>query len=293
MSSTLPPSPKLSFASPYGSYLSALVSKPREWRNRTLTSTGVYAWSKDYYGPVSGNWCWIEKQFTRQRYTLNHGWRFAIFLVTLCTYAFVFIYMSRRLKPRNLSNISSSIPDDLDYDKIQHTHDNAILAGCGSTPRLSVEDRPDRDLWDSQDLRRARHRSSFSFSRPSQPDTTSGTISNPAVIVTPTSSDKPSPIETFDLVDLKKPPPPLTTMSPYPAQRPKVSRADREIWKMLFLNMYPVTYLILWIPGIANRIAEAMGQEIRALVIMQSSTQFIGLVNAGVYFYKEHWRNRS
>jgi hypothetical protein len=62
---------------------------------------------------------------------------------------------------------------------------------------------------------------------------------------------------------------------------------------MLFLNMYPVTYLILWIPGIANRIAEAMGHEIRALVIMQSSTQFIGLVNAGVYFYKEHWRNRS
>jgi hypothetical protein len=242
---------------------------------------------------VSGNWCWIEKQFTRQRYALNHGWRFAIFIVTLCTYAFVFVYMSRRLKPRNLSNISSSIPDDLDYDKIQPTHDNAILAGCGSTPRLSVEDRPDRDLWDSQDLRRARHRSSFSFSRSSQPDTTPGTIFNPTVIVTVTSSDEPSPIETFDLVDLKKPPPPLITMSPYLAQRPKASRTDREIWKMLFLNMYPVTYLILWIPGIANRIAEAMGHEIRALVIMQSSTQFIGLVNAGVYFYKEHWRNRS
>ena len=241
---------------------------------------------------MSGNWCWIEKQFTRQRYFLNHGWRFAIFLITLCTYAFVFIYMSHRLKPQNLSNISSSIPDDLNYDKIQPVQDTAVLAGCGSTPRLSIENEAERDMWSSHDVKRYRHRSSFSFSRSLRLDTTPGNISNPTAFATVASPDGSSPIETFDLVDLKKPSPSTAGVSPYPTQRPKASRSDREIWKMMFLNMYPVTYLILWIPGIANRIAEAMGYDIRALVIMQSSTQFIGLVNAGVYLYKEHWRNR-
>jgi hypothetical protein len=261
-----------------------------------VTISGVYAWSKSYYGPVSGNWCWIEKQFRRQRYTLNHGWRFAIFLITLCTYVFVFTYMSRRLKPQTLSNISSSIPDDLDYDKIQPTHDDAVLAGCGATPRLSAEDTVETNSSYPQEAKRYRHRSSFSFSRPLQIDTTTGDKHNPAVHVTASSPDDvspTSPAETFTLVDLKKPIPPISALPPYQPSRPKASRVDREIWKMLFLNMYPVTYLILWIPGIANRIAEAMGHDSRALVIMQSSTQFIGLANACVYLYKEHWRNKK
>lgn len=66
---------------------------------------------------------------------------------------------------------------------------------------------------------------------------------------------------------------------------------DREVWKIVLLNMYPVTYLILWLPGIANRIAEGMGHDVRWLVILQSSTQFIGLANAIVYLYKEHRRD--
>lgn len=69
------------------------------------------------------------------------------------------------------------------------------------------------------------------------------------------------------------------------------AKVDRDIWKMLLLNMYPITYLLLWIPGIANRVAEGMGHQVRVLVILQSSTQFIGLANASVYMYKEHRRD--
>lgn len=63
---------------------------------------------------------------------------------------------------------------------------------------------------------------------------------------------------------------------------------DRDVWHMVLLNLYPITYLLLWLPGIINRLAEANGHSVRALAIMQCSTQFIGLANAAVYFYREH-----
>lgn len=108
-----------------------------------------------------------------------------------------------------------------------------------------------------------------------------------------------SPDETRNLVDIEKGLSPVSKEPPVitgPIRRAVTrvenkAKVDREIWRMLLLNMYPVTYLILWIPGIANRIAEGMGHQVRVLVILQSSTQFIGLANASVYVYKEHRRD--
>jgi hypothetical protein len=271
-----------------------------------LTSTGIYAWTKNYYGPVSGNWCWIEKQYLRQRYTLNHGWRFAIFVISLCTYIYVFIYMSRRLRPQGLSNLSSSIPDDLDYEKLEYKpRDNAVLAGCGITPRISLDEAANEPPISPGKKGHRRAVSSFSFARKLQVDTTSPPAKdNHDTTPHLEETDITSPGETHILVDLEKgvktydvPPtpiePPITALPiRRAATRPDYkTKVDREIWKMLLLNMYPVTYLILWIPGIANRIAEGMGHEVRTLVILQSSTQFIGLANAAVYVYKEHGRD--
>jgi hypothetical protein len=270
----------------------------------TDRQTGVFAWTKNYYGPVSGNWCWIEQQYARQRYTLNHGWRFAIFLISLCTYIYVFIYMSRRLRPQNVSNLSSTMPDDLEYEKLEHnTRDNAVLAGCGATPRISVED-VDR-MQNSPGAATKKHRravSSFSFARKLQVDTAAPARESTEPMVQPQEQDlisPRSPDETFVLVDMEKalPPTPRTTTTRPPLHRETTARADarakvdRDIWRILLLNMYPVTYLILWLPGIANRIAEGMGHQVRVLVILQSSTQFIGLANASVYLYKEHRRD--
>ncbi|KAF2180879.1 hypothetical protein K469DRAFT_590954 [Zopfia rhizophila CBS 207.26] len=69
----------------------------------------------------------------------------------------------------------------------------------------------------------------------------------------------------------------------------QMSNIDKDVWRMVLLNLYPVTYLILWLPGILNRIAEAAGHDIRALRILQSSTQYTGLANACVYGFREHW----
>ncbi|EKG14222.1 Glucose receptor Git3 [Macrophomina phaseolina MS6] len=69
----------------------------------------------------------------------------------------------------------------------------------------------------------------------------------------------------------------------------QTTNIDKDVWRMILLNLYPVTYLVLWLPGIANRIAEASGNYSRALGILQSSTQYIGFANACVYGFKEHW----
>lgn len=208
--------------------------------------------------------------------------------------------MSRRLRPQNLSNISSSIPDDLDYEKLgSSSRDNAVLAGCGVTPRISLDEVADRPGTSRGKPGHRRAVSSFSFARKLQIDTEQPAHNDP----TPMDDiDITSPDETHILVSLEKgtnhnlPPtpiePPITARPLRRRTRPENEmKVDREIWKMLLLNMYPVTYLILWMPGIANRIAEGMGHDVRWLVIAQSSTQFIGLANAAVYVYKEHRRD--
>ncbi|KAK7522178.1 G protein-coupled glucose receptor regulating Gpa2-domain-containing protein [Phyllosticta citriasiana] len=74
--------------------------------------------------------------------------------------------------------------------------------------------------------------------------------------------------------------------------RRKQSRSvERDIWRMLLLNTYPMLYLLLWIPGILNRIMEAVGKDYEWLDVMQSSTQYIGFANAITYGYKEHSRD--
>ena len=56
---------------------------------------------------------------------------------------------------------------------------------------------------------------------------------------------------------------------------------------MLLLNSYPLAYIILWIPGIANRLIEATGNKSTVMQLMQASTQLVGLANALTYGWNE------
>jgi hypothetical protein len=74
-------------------------------------------------------------------------------------------------------------------------------------------------------------------------------------------------------------------------QPPRQNRnVEREIKKMLLLNAYPMLYIILWTPGILNRLLEATGHKSRVLTILQCTTQFVGLANAITYGFNEHLR---
>lgn len=82
-------------------------------------------------------------------------------------------------------------------------------------------------------------------------------------------------------------------MTPKAEPPPRFSRVnpmqqnEQRIKRTLLLNAYPIMYILLWIPGIANRIAEASGHPTRVLVIAQASTQFVGLANAITYGINE------
>jgi len=80
-----------------------------------------------------------------------------------------------------------------------------------------------------------------------------------------------------------------TVQAASPMQR-RTRDVEREIKKMLLLNAYPVLYVILWAPGLINRLVEATGHKSRVLSIMQASTQFIGLANAITYGINEDLR---
>lgn len=66
----------------------------------------------------------------------------------------------------------------------------------------------------------------------------------------------------------------------------------KALKKMLLLNGYPILYIILWIPGIANRIAEGVGSSPTWLKVLQASTQLVGLANAATYAYNEQLLRR-
>ncbi|KAK1714589.1 G protein-coupled glucose receptor regulating Gpa2-domain-containing protein [Colletotrichum acutatum] len=84
-----------------------------------------------------------------------------------------------------------------------------------------------------------------------------------------------------------------TMMSDFPI-RTQTRKVEREIKRMMLLNAYPVMYVVLWIPGLVNRLMEASGNgsQSRVLAALQSSSQFIGLANAITYGFNQHVRHR-
>ncbi|KAK8160377.1 G protein-coupled glucose receptor regulating Gpa2-domain-containing protein [Phyllosticta citrichinensis] len=94
-------------------------------------------------------------------------------------------------------------------------------------------------------------------------------------------------------------PPPADVYSPmsihaYMATQTSQRNAavEREVRRMLLLNAYPIMYIVLWIPGITSRLAEAaLGYRVRWLAVAAASTQYVGFANAVTYGWNEHMRN--
>lgn len=57
--------------------------------------------------------------------------------------------------------------------------------------------------------------------------------------------------------------------------------------KVLLLNAYPLLYVILWLPGLANRLVEATGNSSQLAQVLQCTTQFVGLANAFTFGWNE------
>ncbi|VUC35441.1 unnamed protein product [Clonostachys rosea] len=66
-----------------------------------------------------------------------------------------------------------------------------------------------------------------------------------------------------------------------------------NLTRMMLMNGYPLAYIMLWIPGIANRLAESLGGSPRWLQALQATTQFIGMANSLTYGISEQMRRNA
>ncbi|KAH6662660.1 hypothetical protein F5X68DRAFT_144918 [Plectosphaerella plurivora] len=224
--------------------------------------TGTIGLLSGSYGYVSGNWCWIRSSRLDLRYGLSHGWRIGIFFITILIYTYIYITLRRTFK--NIRSISMSasrgtrtglenqnqVPSDFEHDTQKILVSQSVSVSHEMHNIPRTPDLPDDPRSDA---------SSNEF------NSVKGTSQSRVVIQGTTTSNE----------------------TPFEASR---MPAAPNMKKMLLMNGYPLAYIILWIPGIANRLAESVGGSPRWLSAMQASTQYIGLLNAVTYGMNEQMR---
>ena len=221
------------------------------------------------YGYVSGNWCWIRPELLGLRYALTHGWRIAVFITTIAIYTYVYIYLRRvfgkfRMDSSSITTTTNHTATGLDVGG--ESSDTQHILFPTSAVSLELDDRSDRTR-EPMDERALDKRAPQEVSSASD-DLTHPQEQNPREFVQQSSGAK--------------------------KREPRVPTPP-NLKRMMLMNGYPIAYIILWIPGMANRLAESAGNSPRWLRALQSSTQFVGLANSLVYALieqKRTFRNR-
>ncbi|RYP68880.1 hypothetical protein DL769_005397 [Monosporascus sp. CRB-8-3] len=209
--------------------------------------------------PVSGNWCWISGQRTDLRYGLTHGWRFVIIFLTIAIYSYIWWHLNRHFRSIRLVQGSFSLPT-------QGSRSQTDDSGAGDLP-LQIE-HPKMPIL-PRDLE---HRPSFT-------NASHQTGLSPHITYA-------SHVHVHIGAESKANGPANSRLS----QRAR--QTERDVRRMLLLNGYPIMFVVLWIPGIINRIMEASGVTVSARVSasLQCPTQFVGLANAITYGLNQQWR---
>jgi hypothetical protein len=264
------------------------------WFIPLITSTTATAMGE--MKPVSGNWCWISKSRTDLRYGLTHGWRFAIILITIGIYSYVWWYVSRHFRSLGglygstwSSRMYKSFGSEHTEDKRPHETENAL-----EPITVSRQFRIKESDIESQASNTALVLDDMPAASPSSNDT----LAPPKLVPHPEPKLVPNPLgyrasisaitspfrshsEADDNIE----------HSPAAYVRNKARQAERDVKRALLMNGYPIMYVILWIPGLTNRILEATGSNSsRVLAILQCSTQFIGFANSVTYGLSGIWR---
>ncbi|RMD40572.1 hypothetical protein DV735_g4580, partial [Chaetothyriales sp. CBS 134920] len=213
------------------------------------------------YGPVSGNWCWIRSEFLGLRYALTHGWRIAIFLATTAIYLYIYIYLKVTFKNlRALHSPSDGLNNSSAFQSTLGSGTNGISNASESHRDLVAPTRSGSNIsaeLDAIDL-------NDSFSKEGNTITSR------------------HPSATLPATDLT-----AANGQGGPRGDNQAYRRQINLRRMLLLNGYPILYVILWIPGMANRLAESVGHGALWLSALQATTQFIGFANALTYGYNE------
>lgn len=244
------------------------------------------------YTGVSGNWCWISFEEKTLRWALGHAWRLFIVAIMLVIYILIFFRVRRRLKRRHhtldsnhsnqhysfqLNNINE---DDVDRSYrdlvIRRTHDDTLGGPVRSNSSDSaLKSKPYLDHDHTQCSGRFAHNlDKVDLYRPSS---TASTITRPPLIRSAFSHDEEEKSSRLARLALR---PRLRIL--------QSSKLDHETRHWAMMSAFPLTYVLVLMPQIINRVAELAGYQLKWLVVSQASTQLTGFVNAAVYGLREH-----
>lgn len=228
--------------------------------------------------PVSGNWCWISQNRPDLRYGLAHGWRILIILSTICIYLYIYQYLSRHFR-------SLITPAFISQRRRQFTNESRKYTSKSTTNRSN-----DRQLLPQ--FRNYDATYSVSVGGPTPWQHTVGS----SKMTVPSESLGISPNRICPRCQIAIAQSELITTSTSSTSTTKRGQAnlsgqrtdtsvETAIKRMLLLNGYPIMYIILWIPGLTNRVLEASGKpsSSQVLAALQCSTQFVGFANAITY----------
>ncbi|KAF5561466.1 cyclic amp receptor 2 [Fusarium napiforme] len=267
--------------------------------------------------PVGGNWCWIATSRHDLRYTMAHGWRIFVIFSTVTIYIYIWVYLRRRLgskvaetrQPRGdapASRKANCLPlknprrnghqEEFELEPFELMQPNTTATKPAMFPQKSQpppsprENRfkeinlefGERTQAGPSEAHGAfmRHRPTASKSGADLPRLeVAGNLF--AEVYTPKQSQH-SQNSTLQ-----------TNASEF-HMRPSTDQVELEIQRMLLLNAYPFMYVLLWAPGLINRLMEASGNPNSKTinVALQAPTQFIGLANALTYGFNHYLRDR-
>ncbi|KAK6542304.1 hypothetical protein TWF694_006264 [Orbilia ellipsospora] len=263
-------------------------------------TTAFIVLAMNRYGPVSGNWCWIIAEPSYFRYVMTHGWRFAFIILEIGMYTYLHFYIRKRFGAvlgagHGSSHHHNTTVARSTVNETTHTHSRnpsqvpiTIPTETHGRSTVDVESAGGyikTETWVSQsyDQEGPAHEVKTTISsdslphsadqRPESVHSKRPKFSNP--FAHRRADDK-------DLEEDRK-------ESPGVSKKVKQENATRSkrIRRILLLNAYPAMYIILWIPGIINRLIEASGGSSPVMQVLQASTQFVGLANAITYGWNE------
>ncbi|CAG8955939.1 hypothetical protein HYFRA_00008792 [Hymenoscyphus fraxineus] len=242
----------------------------------TTSLTGLFL---DDYRPVTGNWCWLDAKKPALRYALGHGWRIAIIFTVASLYAYLFFYIQRHFSMMD-KVLSASRSNNCEVtEEVQIYEDFVIDEAVGDGEAADYFSQPGSP----------EERSSRNLDEKIGPLSPCREISQ-KLHPSRTMIDRPM-FETFDpLALVRRPllaPPFMSTITTTCTAPPTLQQRKRRIQRLLLVNAYPIAYILLWIPGLLNRVFESVGYSARWIRILQASTQFVGFANAIVYGYNE------
>ncbi|CAN8103561.1 unnamed protein product [Discula destructiva] len=252
--------------------------------------------------PVSGNWCWIARDRPDLRYGLAHGWRFAIIFATICIYVYIYQYLTRHFRSLVMPSALTEPPQPQPHRRGPRSVSETNLTDGVHEYGIPLGTRRSTTIVQTFEDRKP-HTGSFTPGVVSEISSSTYHLTTPGsemnltkhhvgVAVTPeTSSSSYFHKASKDLSNpgtrhLGLPGGSSASTTKYSSGRRRTrDTVETEIKRMLLLNGYPIMYIILWIPGMTNRIMEASGQpsSSKVLAALQCSTQFVGFANALTY----------